>query len=233
MRLLPRLTLSAAVVLASLSPAGAATNGDNNAPPFFLLPFVPLAQALSAAAPQHAAPQYAALPQAGIAPDESVAAPRQTPDQVGRTTHGVTREIVAFNGRQAPGTIIINTKERRLYYVMSDGKAIRYKVGVGREGFQWSGTQKISNKQEWPDWRPPEEMLKRRPDLPRFMKGGVENPLGARAMYLGGTLYRIHGSNEPETIGRAVSSGCIRMLNADVIDLYQRVKIGTPVVVLR
>jgi lipoprotein-anchoring transpeptidase ErfK/SrfK len=230
MRLLPRLTLSAAVVLASLTPAAAATNGDN-APPFFLLPFVPLAQALSAASAP--APQYAALPQPGVAPDESVAAPRQAPAQIGQAAHNVTREIVAFNGKQAPGTVIVNTEERRLYYVMSDGKAIRYKVGVGREGFQWAGSQKISNKQEWPNWRPPEEMLKRRPDLPRFMKGGVENPLGARAMYLGGTLYRIHGSNEPDTIGRAVSSGCIRMLNADVIDLYQRVKVGTPVVVLR
>jgi lipoprotein-anchoring transpeptidase ErfK/SrfK len=143
------------------------------------------------------------------------------------------REIVSFSGNYAPGTIVVSTKERRLYLVMQGGKAMRYAVGVGREGFQWAGTQTITNKQEWPDWRPPEEMIRRRPDLPRYMAGGPHNPLGARAMYLGGTLYRIHGSNEPETIGRAVSSGCIRMLNEDVVDLYQRVKVGTQVVVLR
>jgi lipoprotein-anchoring transpeptidase ErfK/SrfK len=224
MRTLSRLVLTAAVALAVTTPAAAATPADNP-PPFFLLPFVPLAQALSATAPAPAAPRYAALPKQ-ITPYVN-AAPRQ------QAAHDVTREIVTFTGKEAPGTVIVNTKERRLYYVMNDGRAIRYKVGVGREGFQWAGRQKVTNKQEWPDWRPPEEMLKRRPDLPRFMKGGIDNPLGARAMYLGGTLYRIHGSNEPETIGRAVSSGCIRMLNADVIDLYSRVKIGTPVVVMR
>jgi lipoprotein-anchoring transpeptidase ErfK/SrfK len=117
--------------------------------------------------------------------------------------------------------------------VLGGGKALRYAVGVGREGFQWSGTEKISNKQEWPDWRPPEDMLRRRPDLPRYMAGGPGNPLGARALYLGASIYRIHGSNEPETIGRAVSSGCIRMHNDDVVDLYNRVKVGTQVVVLR
>jgi lipoprotein-anchoring transpeptidase ErfK/SrfK len=150
-----------------------------------------------------------------------------------RAARSTSREIVSYGGPHAPGTIVVNTAERRLYLVMSGGKAVRYSVGVGREGFQWAGTQTITNKQEWPDWRPPAEMLQRRPDLPRYMAGGPHNPLGARAMYLGGTLYRIHGSNEPETIGRAVSSGCIRMLNADVVDLYERVKVGTPVVVLR
>jgi len=121
--------------------------------------------------------------------------------------------------------------ERRLYLVLGDGKAMRYGIGVAREGFEWAGTMRISMKREWPDWTPPAEMLRRRPELPRHMAGGPDNPLGARAMYLGSSLYRIHGSNEPETIGEAVSSGCIRMANEDVIDLYERVKIGTVVVV--
>jgi lipoprotein-anchoring transpeptidase ErfK/SrfK len=144
-----------------------------------------------------------------------------------------TREIVGYRGSEPSGTIIVNTAERRLYLVLGGGRAIRYAVGVGREGFQWAGAQTITNKQEWPDWRPPADMLRRRPDLPRYMAGGPHNPLGARAMYLGNSIYRIHGSNEPETIGRAVSSGCIRMLNEDVVDLYSRVKVGTRVVVLR
>jgi lipoprotein-anchoring transpeptidase ErfK/SrfK len=143
------------------------------------------------------------------------------------------RETVAYFGPQAPGTVVVNTAERRLYYVLPGNKAIRYAIGVGRDGFQWAGTQAISRKQEWPEWRPPAEMIQRRPDLPRYMAGGPENPLGARAMYLGSSLYRIHGSNEPDTIGHAVSSGCIRMLNEDVVDLYERVKVGTTVVVLR
>lgn len=146
-------------------------------------------------------------------------------------TARIPRQIVAFPGQYAPGTIVVSTTERRLYLVLPGGKAMRYAIGVGREGFEWSGTKTISRKQEWPDWRPPVEMLQRRPDLPRYMAGGPENPLGARAMYLGGSLYRIHGSNEPETIGQAVSSGCIRMLNEDVVDLYDRVKVGTTVVV--
>jgi lipoprotein-anchoring transpeptidase ErfK/SrfK len=145
----------------------------------------------------------------------------------------IPREIVAFNGPYAPGTVVVSTSERRLYFVLSGQRAVKYGIGVGRAGFDWSGRQTISRKQEWPDWIPPAEMLERRPDLPRYMAGGPENPLGARAMYLGGTLYRIHGSNEPETIGTAVSSGCIRMLNEDVVDLYDRVKVGTTVVVLR
>jgi lipoprotein-anchoring transpeptidase ErfK/SrfK len=145
----------------------------------------------------------------------------------------IPREVVAYNGPHAPGTIIVSTQERRLYLVMPGQRAMKYGIGVGRAGFEWAGTQTISRKEEWPDWRPPEDMLRRRPDLPRYMAGGPDNPLGARAMYLGSSLYRIHGSNEPETIGQAVSSGCIRMLNEDVVDLYQRVKVGTKVVVLR
>ncbi|WP_336813679.1 L,D-transpeptidase [Bosea sp. MMO-172] len=145
----------------------------------------------------------------------------------------IPREVVNYSTKHSPGTIVIDSAERRLYYVMPDGKAMRYGVGVGRPGFDWAGTQTISRKQEWPTWTPPAQMLKRRPDLPRFMPGGPDNPMGARALYLGSTLYRIHGSNEPETIGQAVSSGCIRMLNEDVIDLYERAKVGTRVVVAR
>jgi len=145
----------------------------------------------------------------------------------------IPREIVSYQTNQRPGTIVINSAERRLYFVMPDGKAVRYGVGVGRPGFDWAGSQTITRKAERPSWTPPSQMLKRRPDLPRHMTGGPDNPLGARAMYLGSTLYRIHGSNEPETIGQAVSSGCIRMLNEDVIDLYERAKVGTRVVVAR
>jgi lipoprotein-anchoring transpeptidase ErfK/SrfK len=145
----------------------------------------------------------------------------------------IPREVVNYSTNHKPGTIVIDSAERRLYFVMADGKAMRYGVGVGRPGFDWAGTQTISRKQEWPTWTPPAQMLKRRPDLPRFMAGGPDNPMGARALYLGSTLYRIHGSNEPETIGQAVSSGCIRMLNDDVIDLFDRAKVGTRVVVAR
>ena len=142
------------------------------------------------------------------------------------------RQTVEYSGAEKPGTIIIDTRERLLYLVEADRKAIRYGIGVGRPGFSWAGVKEISMKREWPDWTPPDEMLRRRPDLPRYMPGGPENPLGARALYLGSSLYRIHGSNEPWTIGTAVSSGCIRMRNEDVIDLYERVKVGTKVVVI-
>jgi lipoprotein-anchoring transpeptidase ErfK/SrfK len=145
----------------------------------------------------------------------------------------VWKTTVSIDGKYKPGDIVINTGERRLYYVTEPGSAIRYGIGVGRAGFTWAGVKTVTAKKEWPDWTPPSQMLARRPDLPRFMKGGEENPLGARAMYLGSTLYRIHGSNEPETIGEAVSSGCFRMTNDDVKDLYDRVKVGTTVYVLR
>ena len=140
--------------------------------------------------------------------------------------------IVDYHGKEQPGTIIINTPERFLYLVMEGGMAKRYGIGVGRPGFTWAGNHKVTAKREWPDWHPPEEMLKRQPDLPDFMPGGPDNPLGARALYLGSTLYRVHGSNESWTIGRAVSSGCIRMRNQDVIDLYDRVGVGAKVVVI-
>ncbi|MCK1743035.1 L,D-transpeptidase [Bradyrhizobium sp. 139] len=144
----------------------------------------------------------------------------------------IPRTTVNYNGTYAPGTIVVNTTERRLYLVLQNGQALRYGIGVGRDGFRWGGVHRITAKKEWPAWTPPSQMLARRPDLPRHMKGGIENPLGARAMYLGSTLYRIHGSNEPETIGQAVSSGCFRMTNEDVSDLYGRVSVGTTVVVL-
>jgi lipoprotein-anchoring transpeptidase ErfK/SrfK len=142
------------------------------------------------------------------------------------------RHVVDYPTREAPGTIVIDTPNTYLYYVLGGGKAIRYGIGVGREGFTWSGVKAVERKAEWPDWIPPTEMLQRQPYLPRFMAGGPGNPLGARAMYIGGTVYRIHGTNAPTTIGKQVSSGCIRMLNEDVIDLYARVNIGTKVVVL-
>lgn len=146
---------------------------------------------------------------------------------------GVPRKTVGWNSPYKPGTVVISTSQRRLYYILPNQEAVQYGVGVGREGFSWSGTKTVTMKKEWPAWRPPEQMLRRRPDLPRHMAGGMDNPLGARALYLGSSLYRIHGSNEADTIGAAVSSGCIRMTNRDVTDLYDRVRIGTKVVVLR
>jgi lipoprotein-anchoring transpeptidase ErfK/SrfK len=142
------------------------------------------------------------------------------------------RQIVDYRTAESAGTVIIDTAHTYLYFVLGNGKAIRYGIGVGREGFTWSGTQTVSRKAEWPDWTPPAEMLQRQPYLPRFMAGGPQNPLGARAMYLGGTVYRIHGTNAPATIGGRVSSGCIRMVNEDVVDLYSRVTVGTKVIVL-
>jgi len=142
------------------------------------------------------------------------------------------KQVVEYHGKEGPGTIIVDTPNKFLFLVQGDGKALRYGIGVGRPGFTWSGVKTISAKKEWPAWTPPPEMLARRPDLPRHMEGGPQNPLGARAMYLGSSLYRIHGSNEPWTIGTNVSSGCFRMRNEDVIDLYGRVNVGAKVVVI-
>jgi lipoprotein-anchoring transpeptidase ErfK/SrfK len=142
------------------------------------------------------------------------------------------RQIVNYNTREAAGTIVIDTPNTFLYYVLGNGKAVRYGIGVGREGFTWSGVKQVARKAEWPDWYPPSEMIARQPYLPRMTAGGPGNPLGARAMYLGGTVYRIHGTNNPATIGHQVSSGCIRLTNEDVSDLFDRVKVGTKVVVL-
>jgi lipoprotein-anchoring transpeptidase ErfK/SrfK len=148
------------------------------------------------------------------------------------TPERLRRAVVAFGTTEAPGTIIIDTGNTTLYYVLGQGRAIRYGVGVGRDGFTWSGVQTISRKAEWPDWHPPAEMIARQPYLPRFMAGGPGNPLGARALYLGTSQYRIHGTNDPATIGKFVSSGCIRLTNEDVVDLFGRVDVGTKVVVL-
>lgn len=159
------------------------------------------------------------------------------PENAGEPPHAAfdprfEKQLVDYNGKESPGTIVVDTPNKFLFLVQGNGKAMRYGIGVGRPGFTWSGVKQISAKKEWPDWTPPAEMLVRRPDLPRHMEGGPQNPLGARAMYLGSSLYRIHGSNEPWTIGTNVSSGCIRMRNEDVIDLYGRVNVGARVVVI-
>ena len=168
-------------------------------------------------------PAVAALPPDGD--EELAAAPREIPPHL-------RRQMVRYPTREPAGTVIVDTGNTYLYYVLGNGQAVRYGIGVGREGFTWTGHERISRKAEWPDWHPPASMIERQPYLPRFMAGGPHNPLGARALYLGSTLYRIHGSNEPHTIGQFVSSGCIRMLNEDVEDLYRRVSVGTQVVVL-
>jgi lipoprotein-anchoring transpeptidase ErfK/SrfK len=175
--------------------------------------------------PQRAMPP--GQPQPMMPQEQSAADPAQRP-----IDPKFEKQEVEYRGHEGAGTIVIDTPNKFLYLVQGDGHALRYGIGVGRPGFTWAGTKTISAKKEWPDWTPPPEMLTRRPDLPRHMVGGPENPLGARAMYLGSTLYRIHGSNEPWTIGTNVSSGCIRMRNQDVIDLYGRVPVGTKVVVL-
>jgi lipoprotein-anchoring transpeptidase ErfK/SrfK len=148
-----------------------------------------------------------------------------------RRGSSIPREIVAYTSEFKPGTVIVETSERRLYFVLPDGQAVRYGIGVGRDGFRWQGRHRVTRKAEWPGWTPPPAMRKRIPDLPAYMEGGPDNPLGARAIYIGSTLYRLHGTSEPWTIGQAVSSGCIRLTNEDVIDLYDRVKVGDTVVV--
>ncbi|MDI4239517.1 L,D-transpeptidase [Bradyrhizobium sp. Arg237L] len=176
-----------------------------------------------------ATPNYASAP--APAPI-SAPAPLVEPPKAADGPGAFVRQVVDYTSHQTPGTVIIDTKNTFLYFVLSDTQALRYGIGVGREGFTWSGEQTVARKTEWPDWRPPAEMLVRQPYLPRFMAGGPGNPLGARAMYLGETEYRIHGTNKPETIGKRVSSGCIRLTNEDVVDLYERVKVGAKVIVL-
>jgi len=173
-------------------------------------------------------PRYPILPQ--MDPQQALQAeqdPTQRPFEP-----QFEKQVVEYYGKETPGTIVIDTPHKFLFLVQPNGQALRYGIGVGRPGFTWSGVKTISAKKEWPDWTPPADMLVRRPDLPRHMEGGPENPLGARAMYLGSSLYRIHGSNEPWTIGTNVSSGCIRMRNEDVIDLYGRVNVGAKVIVI-
>jgi len=189
-----------------------ALSGSAAATPVQLFPFFPMP-------PMQAAPPPTAAP----SDDEGVV--RELPARL-------RRQIVSYATREASGTVIIDTPNTYLYYVLGNGQAIRYGIGVGRDGFTWSGVQSVTKKAEWPDWTPPPEMIARQPYLPRHMAGGPGNPLGARAMYLGGTVYRIHGTNAPETIGTHVSSGCIRLTNADVTNLYSRVNVGTKVVVM-
>jgi lipoprotein-anchoring transpeptidase ErfK/SrfK len=174
---------------------------------------------------------YAPSPQSSFPSDNMMVAPADESDG-SVVPERLRRAIVAFNTGEAPGTVVIDTGNTALYFVLGQGRAVRYGVGVGREGFTWSGVQTISRKAEWPDWHPPAEMIARQPYLPRFVAGGPGNPLGARAMYLGSSQYRIHGTNDPSTIGKFVSSGCIRLTNEDVADLFSRVNVGTRVVVL-
>jgi lipoprotein-anchoring transpeptidase ErfK/SrfK len=179
-----------------------------------------VAAGLMFSASQSLAQQPDAGDQPGLIPDDTV---QLEPEY--------QRQMVLYRTTEAPGTIIVQTSERHLYLVQGNGRALRYGIGVGRDGFQWQGLLKISRKAEWPDWTPPPEMIERQPYLPRFMAGGPGNPLGARALYLGETVYRIHGTNRPDTIGTAVSSGCFRLVNSDVADLYDRVPVGTKVIV--
>jgi lipoprotein-anchoring transpeptidase ErfK/SrfK len=174
----------------------------------------------------YAPQQESAFPQGYVNDDAA------TPDEDSLLPDRLRRQIVSFDTREAPGTIVIDTGNTFLYYVLGNGRAMRYGVGVGRQGFTWAGVQTVSRKAEWPDWYPPSEMIARQPYLPRFVAGGPGNPLGARAMYLGSSEYRIHGTNDPTTIGKFVSSGCIRLTNEDVSDLFSRVNVGTRVVVL-
>ena len=187
----------------------------------------------AAAAPQAPLFPFFLVPQTQLAlPPPVEAAPSEDGGATFELPARLRRQVVSYASRETPGTVIIDTPNTYLYYVLGNGQAIRYGIGVGRDGFTWSGVQTVTKKAEWPDWTPPPEMIARQPYLPRHMAGGPGNPLGARAMYLGGTVYRIHGTNAPETIGSHVSSGCIRLTNEDVTDLYSRVNVGTKVIVL-
>jgi lipoprotein-anchoring transpeptidase ErfK/SrfK len=201
-----------AFAISAIAFSGSASAAPQTPPfPFLFLP--PMQQ------------QYAPPPAVEAAPSDDESTTYELPARL-------RRQVVTYATREAPGTIIIDTPHTYLYLVLGNGQAMRYGIGVGRDGFTWSGTQAVTKKAEWPDWTPPPEMIARQPYLPRHMAGGPGNPLGARAMYLGGTEYRIHGTNAPETIGTHVSSGCIRLTNEDVTDLYSRVNVGTKVIVL-
>jgi lipoprotein-anchoring transpeptidase ErfK/SrfK len=213
-------TIKAVGGLTALVAAAAFTCGTARAEPLFFL-FGPPPQAQTFVQPE----QPQAAPQ-----DE--AAPLDEADENAQLAPRLQRQVVDFPTREAPGTVIVDTPHTFLYYVLGGGKAIRYGIGVGRQGFTWSGVREIVRKQEWPDWYPPPEMVARQPYLPRMIAGGPGNPLGARAMYIGGTEYRIHGTNDPSSIGKHMSSGCIRMTNDSAVDLYNRVRIGTKVIVL-
>jgi lipoprotein-anchoring transpeptidase ErfK/SrfK len=241
-----RLLMAVPALALMLAPA-AAQSGHSASTPHA----APAVQQLAQAQPRQAAPAFGAQMgnyfrnRAGnpVDPRSRAASPaarrayaaRPPSDKLifGMFYRTIPRQTVAFNENHAPGTIIVRHNERRLYYVLGNGQAIRYGIAVGREGAAWSGTSTVSDKREWPSWTPTPNILRRQPDLPRFMEGGPNNPLGARALYLGQTLYRIHGTNEPWTIGDEASSGCIRMTNEDVVDLYNRTRIGARVIVQR
>jgi lipoprotein-anchoring transpeptidase ErfK/SrfK len=212
-----------AAAFGALAIGAVAFSGAASAEPLALFPVMMTPSAPSAYAPMAYAPT--AQPVVQPAPSEDEGTTAELPARL-------KRQIVSYATREAPGTVIIDTPNTYLYYVLGGGQAIRYGIGVGRDGFTWSGVQSITKKAEWPDWTPPTEMIARQPYLPRYMAGGPGNPLGARAMYLGGTVYRIHGTNAPQTIGTHVSSGCIRLTNQDVSDLYARVSVGSKVIVL-
>jgi lipoprotein-anchoring transpeptidase ErfK/SrfK len=186
---------------------------------------VALALVMLGAAPVRATPPDAVTMDVGDEPG------RISTEEVRIEDGPFARQLVFYRSNDAPGTVVISTADRFLYLILGGNRALRYGIGVGREGFQWSGLVKVSRKAEWPDWTPPPEMIERQPYLPRFMAGGPGNPMGARAIYLGSTVYRIHGTNQPETIGEAVSSGCFRLANGDVIDLFSRVDVGAKVVI--
>jgi lipoprotein-anchoring transpeptidase ErfK/SrfK len=209
-----KLVLSSAIVLGAVIAAG-------NAQAQTLAYLFPVPQQQQ----QQIVPQQQYAPQALPSDDEMQGQDAQLDPRL-------QRQVVDYRTKEAPGTIIVDTPNTFLYLVLGNGKAMRYGIGVGREGFTWSGTHPVVRKAEWPDWYPPQEMIARQPYLPRMTAGGPGNPLGARAMYIGGTEYRIHGTNDPSTIGKNVSSGCIRLTNEDVIDLYNRVQVGAKVVVL-
>jgi lipoprotein-anchoring transpeptidase ErfK/SrfK len=208
-----RLNSRKALVFGALAIGALALSASASAAPLPLFPFI------------MTPPVQSPEPQVQAAPDENAGSTVEMPARL-------KRQVVSYPTRETPGTVIIDTPNTYLYYVLPSGQAIRYGIGVGRDGFTWSGVQSITKKAEWPDWTPPPEMIARQPYLPRHMAGGPGNPLGARAMYLGGTVYRIHGTNAPETIGTHVSSGCIRLTNEDVSDLYSRVNVGTRVIVM-
>jgi lipoprotein-anchoring transpeptidase ErfK/SrfK len=212
-------THARAVAFGAVAISALAFSGSAQAAPVQLFPFFP----------PTVAPQTQPYQPFQAAPYQ--AAPSEDRDSVELPAR-FRRQTVSYATREPAGTVVVDTPNTYLYYVLGNGQAVRYGIGVGRDGFTWSGIQSVTRKAEWPDWTPPPEMIARQPYLPRQMAGGPGNPLGARAMYLGGTVYRIHGTNAPDTIGKHVSSGCIRMTNRDVIDLYSRVNVGTKVVVL-
>ena len=218
-----KLNSGRAAAFGALAIGAVAFPGAASAEPLALFPPIMTPYAPSAYASMAYAPTAQPVVQSTRSEDEGTTA--ELPARL-------KRQIVSYATREAPGTIIIDTPNTYLYYVLGGGQAIRYGIGVGRDGFTWSGVQSITKKAEWPDWTPPPEMIARQPYLPRQMAGGPGNPLGARAMYLGGTVYRIHGTNAPQTIGTHISSGCIRLTNQDVSDLYSRVNVGTKVIVL-